>query len=189
MRIATLIIATLAIAAASTSSVEAPVPEDIVVEQFEPADIGLLQEHTFAEASNKLESLLQESAKGSQCITNAKKSISSVIHEVKNAQGILNRMDNGSRCNDKGKNLVNSAKISLARKQATEKAASKALNKAQNAKISVSVTFSSGNSNCNVFTSSASWQKARRNVNRKKNALTKAKQQVKDAQSYLRKMK
>merc|ERR1712072_1261352 len=49
------------------------------------------------------------------CTSNAKKSIQSVIHEVKNAQGILNRMDNGARCKNKGANLVKSAKNALAR--------------------------------------------------------------------------
>merc|ERR1711959_53140 len=113
----------------------------------------------------------------------------SVIHEVKNAQGILNRMDNGKRCAAKGSSAVANAKASLQRKQAAQRQAQKELNKAQNARINVSVTFSSGNRNCNVFTNSAAWQRARRNKNRKQNALTKAKQQVRDAQNYLIKMK
>merc|ERR1711959_726042 len=112
----------------------------------------------------------------------------SVIHEVKNAQGILNRMDNGKRCAAKGSSAVANAKASLQRKQAAQRQAQKELNKAQNARINVSVTFSSGNRNCNVFTNSAAWQRARRNKNRKQNALTKAKQEVNDANKYLAKM-
>lgn len=123
------------------------------------------------------------------CVSNAKKGIAEVIHNVKNAQGILNRMDNGSRCASKGQAAVKSAQVNLQRKQAAEKAARKALNKALNARISVSVVFSSGNRNCGAFTNSAEWQRARRNKNRKQNALTKAKQQVRDAQKYLQKMK
>jgi len=122
------------------------------------------------------------------CTSNAKKSIQSVIHEVKNAQGILNRMDNGARCKNKGANLVKSAKNALARKITLEKQAKKVYYAAQNAPIKVKLSFSSGNRNCNAFTSSAQWQAARRNVSRKKNSWTKAKQQVVDARKYLSKM-
>merc|ERR1712216_913726 len=122
------------------------------------------------------------------CTSNAHKAIKDVVHEVKNAQSILNKMDNGSRCASKGQSAINNAKASLQRKQAAVKQAQKELNKANNARVSVSVTFSSGNRNCNVFTSSAAWQRARRNKNRKQNALTKAKQQVNDANKYLAKM-
>jgi len=122
------------------------------------------------------------------CTSNAKKGIQSVIHEVKNAQGILNRMDNGARCKNKGANLVKSAKNALARKITLEKQAKKVYYAAQNAPIKVKLSFSSGNRNCNAFTSSAQWQAARRNVSRKKNSWTKAKQQVVDARKYLSKM-
>merc|ERR1719353_1130823 len=114
------------------------------------------------------------------CTSNAHKAIKDVVHEVKNAQTILNKMDNGSRCASKGQSAINNAKASLQRKQAAVKHAQKELNKAQNARVSVSVTFSSGNRNCNVFTSSAAWQRARRNKNRK--------QKVNDANKYLAKM-
>jgi hypothetical protein len=132
---------------------------------------------------------LDDGVKGNECISNAYKTIKSVIHEVKNAQSILNRMDNGSRCINKGEAAVNSAKRSLARKRADEKRAQKASNAASSVQVEVTVSFSSGNRNCNAFTSSNEWKKARRNKNRKKNDLAKAKQQVKDAINYLNKMK
>merc|ERR1711981_711309 len=80
------------------------------------------------------------------------------------------------------------AKNALARKITLEKQAKKVYYAAQNAPIKVKLSFSSGNRNCNAFTSSAQWQAARRNVSRKKNAWTKAKQQVADARKYLSKM-
>merc|ERR1712227_529865 len=63
------------------------------------------------------------------------KSIASVLHEVKNAQSILNRMDNGSRCAKKGQASVTNAKASLRQKRAAEKQAHKNLSKSRNAKI------------------------------------------------------
>merc|ERR1712159_922668 len=119
------------------------------------------------------------------CISNAHKSIASVLHEVKNAQSILNRMDNGSRCAKKGQAAVTNAKASLRQKQAAEKKAHRNLSKSRNAKIKVTVTFSSANRNCKAFTNSNQWRNARYNAQRKKNALTRAQQQVRDAQKYL----
>jgi len=123
-----------------------------------------------------------------QCISNAHKSIASVLHEVKNAQSILNRMDNGSRCAKKGQAAVQNAKASLRHKQAAEKKAHKNLNKSRSAKITVTVTYSSANRNCKAFTNSNAFRRARRNEQAKKNALTRAKQQVRDAKKFLKKM-
>merc|ERR1711959_33436 len=123
------------------------------------------------------------------CIANAKKSIQSVLHEVKNAQSIINRMDNGKHCAGKGQKQVKDAMRNLTRKQQAEKQAHKNYNNARNARINVSVTFSSGNRNCKVFTNSAPWRRARRNVSRKLNDWTRSKTQVRDAQNYLKRMK
>merc|ERR1711959_89694 len=57
------------------------------------------------------------------CTSNAHKAIKDVVHEVKNAQTILNKMDNGSRCASKGQSAINNAKASLQRKQAAVKQA------------------------------------------------------------------
>merc|ERR1711988_53429 len=123
-----------------------------------------------------------------QCISNAHKSIASVLHEVKNAQSILNRMDNGSHCAKKGQAAVQNAKASLRQKQAAEKKAHKNLSKSRSAKITVTVTYSSANRNCKAFTNSNAFRRARRNEQAKRNALTRAKQQVKDAKNFLKKM-
>merc|ERR1711907_256823 len=122
------------------------------------------------------------------CISNAKKSISSVLHEVKNAQSILNRMDNGKHCAGKGQAAVQNAKANLRQKQAAEKNAHKNLSKSRSAKITVTVTYSSANRNCKAFTNSNAFRRARRNEQAKKNALTRAKQQVRDAKNFLKKM-
>jgi len=123
------------------------------------------------------------------CISNAKKSISSVLHEVKNAQSILNRMDNGKHCAGKGQGAIRNAMRSLEQKKKAEKQAQRNLNNARNARINVSVTFSSGNRNCKAFTNSAAWRRARRNASQKSKALSRAKIQVRDAHKYLKTMK
>merc|ERR1711907_779635 len=150
------------------------------------------REVMFKEASNKVEVLLQAGTETSksenQCISNAHKSIASVLHEVKNAQSILNRMDNGSRCAKKGQAAVQNAKANLRQKQAAEKNAHKNLSKSRSAKITVTVTYSSANRNCKAFTNSNAFRRARRNEQAKKNALTRAKQQVRDAKNFLKKM-
>jgi len=196
--------------AAVTASMpaEGSTTEDMVVPEtaakttdtYNPHMVDTLLEATerevmFKEASNKVEVLLQAGtetlgAKRSEnkCISNAHKSIASVLHEVKNAQSILNRMDNGSRCAKKGKAAVQNAKASLRQKQAAEKKAHKNLNKSRSAKITVTVTYSSANRNCKAFTNSNAFRRARRNEQAKKNALTRAKQQVRDAKNFLKKM-
>merc|ERR1712227_847940 len=103
-----------------------------------------------------------------QCISNAHKSIASVLHEVKNAQSILNRMDNGSRCAKKGQAAVQNAKANLRQKQAAEKKAHKNLSKSRSAKITATVTYSSANRNCKAFTNSNAFRRARRNEQAKK---------------------
>merc|ERR1711934_146846 len=196
MRTAFLFLATLAIAAAFTPSNSVIFGEDVSPEEeflsFSESspDVSTQdREGMFAEHQVYVDNLLQQKAgKANSCIDTAKKSIESVFHTVKNAQGVLNRMDNGKHCTNKGQNLIKAANASLQRKQAAEKQARKNFNAAQNARITVVVTFSSGQRSCSVFKKSAQWRKAQRNKTRKQNELTKAQQQVRDAKKYLAKM-
>jgi len=196
MRTAFLFLATLAIAAAFTPSNSVIFGEDVSPEEeflsFSESspDVSTQdREDMFAEHQVYVDNLLQQKAgKANSCIDTAKKSIESVFHTVKNAQGVLNRMDNGKHCTNKGQNLIKAANASLQRKQAAEKQARKNFNAAQNARITVVVTFSSGQRSCSVFKKSAQWRKAQRNKTRKQNELTKAQQQVRDAKKYLAKM-
>merc|ERR1712216_455860 len=193
MRTLLLLFAALAITAASPKT---SIPEtEMTAEQLTAAHAEMVQDpeimlqETFDEASSKLDMLIQVSKRSdAQCVNNAKKGINSVLHEVRNAQKILDRMPNGKNCIKAGAGGVKEARRNLANKKKAETRARHAYSKARNAKVSVTVTYSSAQRNCNVFTNSYPFRRARRNAINKRNAYTRARTRVADARKFLTKM-
>merc|ERR1712216_884050 len=203
MRTLLLLFAALAIAAASPKT---SIPEtEMTAAELSAAEDGawtissekaemvqdpeIMLQETFDEASSKLDMLIQVSKRSdSQCVNNAKKGINAVLHEVRNAQKILDRMPNGKNCINAGAGGVKTARRNLANKKKAETRARNAYSKARNARVSVTVTYSSAQRNCNVFTNSYPFRRARRNTINKRNAYTQARTRVADARKYLAKM-
>merc|ERR1712216_667214 len=66
---------------------------------------------SFAMATDRVESQLEEDtqARRSACVKAADASINNVFRDVKNAQRMLNRLDNGRRCATRNQHLINRA--------------------------------------------------------------------------------
>jgi outer membrane protein OmpA-like peptidoglycan-associated protein len=70
-------------------------------------------EASFSAAKEKMLTMLDSGKTQDECVDSAEKTIKGVFQEVKNAQKMLDNMDNGSKCANKGKPHVEDAKKRL----------------------------------------------------------------------------
>jgi len=119
------------------------------------------------------------------CVKVTHEAIQGILDEVKNAQKVLDRMDNGAHCRTKGQRVIDHSKRNLTKKKMAVRTANRRLKQAFDARIDVTSTFNTANANCKTFFNSVGWKKARKRVEDRKQEVSKAKQMVKDAQKDL----
>merc|ERR1712167_293865 len=95
-----------AILALTIAIVTATVPEETFVQE------GSMMT-TFDEASARIEAQASTEAGRSACVKAADASINGVFRDVKNAQRMLNRLNNGRHCATRNQHLINRAKRTI----------------------------------------------------------------------------
>merc|ERR1711939_1107194 len=91
---------------------QASVPEETFVQEGSELNMDSTD---FTAASDRVASMLEEDtqARRSACVKAADASINNVFTDVKNAQRMLNRLDNGRRCASRNQHLINRAKRTI----------------------------------------------------------------------------
>merc|ERR1711998_823721 len=133
-----------AILALTIAIVNATVPEETFVQE------GSMMT-TFDEASARVEA--------------ADASINGVFRDVKNAQRMLNRLNNGRHCATRNQHLINRAKRTISIRTRQVHASTNALRKQRRSRIRWNFSFESlREGSCAAFYRSGQWQGAKRRV-------------------------
>jgi hypothetical protein len=189
MMLKTIAIATIVLVASVTSETEfgSRIPEHELAQQEETPKSALVESEEmslFEEASAKLTTLL-ESGKGEKaCINGGRAAIDEVLKEKGNAQGVLNRMPNGSKCLAKRGRFVRAAKAKLAAAKIALRNAQRAHSNSLSEKVTVSIEFKRLQpGNCNNFWSNSAWKRQSKKVQRLKRIVAGANTRVHSARN------
>merc|ERR1711959_387314 len=109
---------------------QASIPEETFVQEGSELTMDSTD---FAAASDRVASMLEEDtqARRSACVKAADASINNVFTDVKNAQRMLNRLDNGRTCATRNQHLINRAKRTISLRQRQLHSANNNLRKAR----------------------------------------------------------
>merc|ERR1711998_309130 len=155
---------------------------------------SLVQEATSTEtpldaAKDKVANMLQEDteAKRSACIKAADASINGVFRDVKNAQRMLNRLDNGRTCATRNQHLINRAKRTIAHRTRQVHHAVNYQRKMRRSRVHWNFSFESlREGSCSAFFRSGQWQGAKRRVHIANRRLTGAHANLRAARNNLK---
>merc|ERR1712022_21615 len=140
-------------------------------------------------AKDKVANMLQEDteAKRSACVKAADASINGVFRDVKNAQRMLNRMNNGRRCATRNQHLINRAKRTISIRTRQVHASTNALRKQRRSRIRWNFSFESlREGSCAAFYRSGQWQGAKRRVHHANRRLASARVNLRAARNNLK---
>merc|ERR1712139_55652 len=136
-----------------------------------------------------VESMLQEDteARRSACVKAADASINNVFRDVKNAQRMLNRLDNGRRCATRNQHLINRAHRTIRTRTNQVRSAVNHLRKQRRSRVRWNFSFESLRENsCSAFYRSGQWQSAKRRVHHANRRLTGARANLRAARNNLK---
>merc|ERR1711998_292394 len=143
---------------------------------------GLRQEGTAIGAS-----LVQEATSTETPLEAANASINGVFRDVKNAQRMLNRLDNGRACASRNQHLINRAKRTIAHRTRQVHAAVKYQRKMRRSRVHWNFSFESlREGSCSAFYRSGQWQGAKRRVHIANRRLTGAHANLRAARNNLK---
>jgi hypothetical protein len=190
MMLKVIAIATIVLVASVTSETEfgSRIPEHELAQQEETPKSALIEAEEmslFEEASGKLTTLLATGKGEKGCINGGRAAIQEVLKEKGNAQAVLNRMPNGSKCLGKRASFVRAARARLAAAKTALRNAQRAYNKSSNQKVSVSISWKAGQYNCNTFRAASAWKRHGSLVNRRKRDVSAASTRVSSARNGL----
>merc|ERR1712022_94101 len=169
-----------AILALTIAIVNATVPEETFVQE------GSMMT-TFDEASARIEAQASTEAGRSACVKAADASINGVFRDVKNAQRMLNRLNNGRHCATRNQHLINRAKRTISIRTRQVHASTNALRKQRRSRIRWNFSFESlREGSCAAFYRSGQWQGAKRRVHHANRRLTGARANLRAARNNLK---
>merc|ERR1712022_2648 len=140
-------------------------------------------------AKDKVANMLQEDteAKRSACVKAADASINGVFRDVKNAQRMLNRLNNGRHCATRNQHLINRAKRTISIRTRQVHAATNVLRKQRRSRIRWNFSFESlREGSCAAFYRSGQWQGAKRRVHHANRRLISARANLRAARNNLK---
>merc|ERR1711939_500123 len=164
---------------------QASVPEETFVQEGSELNMDSTD---FTAASDRVASMLEEDtqARRSACVKAADASINNVFTDVKNAQRMLNRLDNGRRCASRNQHLINRAQRTIRLRQRQVNTAHSNLRKARRARVRWNFSYESlREGSCAVFFRSGAWQAAKRVVNHRNRVLTQSRANLRAAKNNL----
>merc|ERR1711998_165972 len=144
---------------------------------------------TYDMARTHVESMLEmdTTARRSACVKAADASINGVFRDVKNAQRVLNRIDNGRACATRNQPLINRAKRTIKTRQAQVRAAVNYQRKMRRSRVHWNFSFESlREGSCSAFFRSGLWQSAKRRVHHANRRLTGARANLRAARNNLK---
>merc|ERR1711988_117913 len=139
-------------------------------------------------AQSKVANMLQEDtqARRSACVKAADASINGVFRDVKNAQRMLNRLDNGRACATRNQHLINRAKRTIHHRSRQVHAAVMYQRKMRRSRVAWNFSFESlREGSCSAFYRSGQWQTAKRRVHHANRRLTGARANLRAARNNL----
>merc|ERR1711959_170952 len=144
---------------------------------------------SFMSAQDKVESMLREDteARRSACVKAADASINNVFRDVKNAQRMLNRLDNGRRCATRNQHLINRAHRTIRLRTRQVHSSVQYLRTQRRSRVRWNFSFESlREGSCSAFYRSGQWQGAKRRVHHANRRLTGARANLRAARNNLK---
>jgi len=154
---------------------EASAPEETMVDNYQAA-------------SARVSSMLEEDteARRSACVKAADASINNVFTDVKNAQRMLNRLNNGRTCATRNQHLINRAQRTIRLRHRQLHTANNNLRKARRSRVHWNYSFESlREGSCSVFFRSGAYQSAKRVVHHRTRSVTQARANLRAAKTNL----
>merc|ERR1712139_217730 len=139
-------------------------------------------------AKAKVEDMLQvdTEAKRSACVKAADASINGVFHDVKNAQRMLNRLDNGRHCATRNQHLINRTKRTISSRTHQVRVAVNYQRKMRRSRVHWNFSFESlREGSCSAFYRSGQWQTTKRRVHHANRRLLGARANLRAARNNL----
>merc|ERR1712139_301266 len=140
-------------------------------------------------AKDKVANMLQEDtqAKRSACVKAADASINGVFRDVKNAQRMLHRLDNGRACATRNQHLINRAKRTISIRTHQVRVAVNYQRKMRRSRVHWNFSFESLREGaCSAFYRSGQWQTAKRRVHHANRRLANAHANLRAARNNLK---
>merc|ERR1712196_162839 len=138
------------------------VPEATMVQEDESAETPEFKAAT-AKVSTMLE--VDTMARRSACVKAADASINNVFTDVKNAQRLLNKLNNGRHCATRNQHLINRAKRTISLRSRQVRSSLNHLRHQRRSRVRWNFSFESLRENsCSAFYRSGQWQSAKRRV-------------------------
>jgi len=124
-------------------------------------------ETPFDAATSKVSTMLEVDtmARRSACVKAADASINNVFTDVKNAQRMLNRLNNGRHCATRNQHLINRAKRTISLRNRQVRTALNYLRRQRRSRVRWNFSFESlREGSCSAFYRSGQWRSAKRRV-------------------------
>merc|ERR1711959_193739 len=144
---------------------------------------------SFMSAQDKVESMLREDteARRSACVKAADASINNVFRDVKNAQRMLNRLDNGRRCATRNQHLINRAHRTIRLRTRQVHSSVQYLRTQRRSRVRWNFSFESlREGSCSAFYRSGQWQSTKRRVHHANRRLAGARANLRAARNNLK---
>merc|ERR1712054_517055 len=155
------------------------VPETTMVDSASP----------FEAATSKVSTMLEVDtmARRSACVKAADASINNVFRDVKNAQRMLNRLNNGRHCATRNQHLINRAKRTISLRSRQVRSSLNYLRQQRRSRVRWNFSFESlREGSCSAFYRSGQWQSAKRRVHHANRRLLGARANLRAARNNLK---
>merc|ERR1711881_762774 len=146
-------------------------------------------ETPFDAAASKVSTMLEVDtmARRSACVKAADASINNVFTDVKNAQRMLNRLNNGRHCATRNQHLINRAKRTISLRSRQVRSALNYLRVQRRSRVRWNFSFESlREGSCSAFYRSGQWQSSKRRVHHANRRLVSARANLRAARNNLK---
>jgi len=160
------------------------VPEATMVQEDESAETPEFKAAT-AKVSTMLE--VDTMARRSACVKAADASINNVFTDVKNAQRLLNKLNNGRHCATRNQHLINRAKRTISLRSRQVRSSLNYLRQQRRSRVRWNFSFESlREGSCSAFYRSGQWQSSKRRVSHANRRLVSARANLRAARNNLK---
>merc|ERR1712196_87411 len=155
------------------------VPETTMVDSASPFEAATAKVSTMLEVDTM--------ARRSACVKAADASINNVFRDVKNAQRMLNRLNNGRHCATRNQHLINRAKRTISLRSRQVRSSLNYLRQQRRSRVRWNFSFESLRENsCSAFYRSGQWQSAKRRVHHANRRLVQSRAALRAARNNLK---
>merc|ERR1711939_312193 len=165
---------------------QASVPEETFVQEGSELNMDSTD---FTAATSKVSTMLEVDtmARRSACVKAADASINNVFTDVKNAQRMLNRLNNGRHCATRNQHLINRAKRTISLRSRQVRSALNYLRSQRRSRVRWNFSFESlREGSCAAFYRSGQWRSAKRRVHHANRRPTGARANLRAARNNLK---